>query len=382
MTVPDTRAHDTAVLDPDRITELTGGPAGDARADEALRRLTAALDREARLTPAGRAVTAESLVAALRTRRQAEALAAADPGLRESPPRAPLFVTGPLRSGTTLLHSLLATLPGTRAPKLWELMAPADPAPDAQLVERARRYVNEYYRAAPAFRAIHPLAADEPEECHRLTGTTFADDIYALRHRVPSYAGWLAGQERRWVFEQHRLLLNCLLRRGEHDAVPVLKGPSHLWHLDALGAVYPDARVVRLHRPPATALASVCSLTRVVRGARSDQVDPEEIGAYWFDHLATALDATHPAGEDGVNGLAVLDVRYSDLIADPVAVVAGIAAFAGLDFGAPQTAAIRSRLAERPQHRHGVHTYTLEDFGLERPAVDARFARYTADFGL
>jgi hypothetical protein len=345
----------------------------------ARRRLTDSLEVEARLSTAGARVVRKALDGALRTQQQMAELLAAHPEIERIPVDAPVFITGLLRSGTTVLHNLLAQVPGLRAPQLWELLAAADPAPEPELVRRATDYVEEYYRRAPAFRAIHPLDARQPEECHRLTGVTFTSDIYSLRYRVPSYTAWLAGQDRVPVYRYHRMLLRCILWRRP-AAVPVLKCPSHLWHTRALAAVYPGARLIRLHRDPATALASVCSLTAVVRGARSDEVDPAEIGRYWFDHAATALDRTRPTTIE--HGLPVLDIRYADLVDDPVATVASVCRFLQVPFEEDTRRAVIGVLTGNPREKCGPHRYGLDDFGLDRARVNERFSRYIDEFTL
>ena len=42
----------------------------------------------------------------------------------------------------------------------------------------------------------------------------------------------------------------------------MLKNPSHLFALDALFAVYPDALILQCHRPAETIMASMCSLAQ------------------------------------------------------------------------------------------------------------------------
>lgn len=346
----------------------------------ALRRLTEALETEARLSPAGRASTRRALVGALVTQARLR-----DLPVRDVPP--PTFVTGMFRTGSTLLQNLLAEHPAVRAPRLWELLAPTAPAAteadrDA-LVQAARGYVDGYYAAAPAFRSIHPLDAERPEECHRLTGTTFTCDIYPLRYRVPGYAEWLRRQDLREAYACHRDLLGALLAREPAPDRPhvVLKCPTHLWCLDALAAAHPGARVVRLHRSAAECVPSLCSLTAVVRGARSDAVDPHEIGRYWLRHAEWALAPERL--RDGVPaGLRVLDVTYRSLVADPVAVAGRVCEFAGIAMTGEARRRMRDFLRANPAGRHGAHRYAPADFGLDPADLDRRFAEYHTEFGV
>jgi hypothetical protein len=320
-----------------------------------------------------------ALVGALVTQLRAARRRRLRPAVDAVPVPAPVFVTGLLRTGTTLLQNLLGEHPDVRAPRLWELLAPATeirwPWQRAGLIRAARRYVTEYYTAAPAFRAIHPLDAERPEECHRLTGVTFTAEIYSLRYRVPGYTEWLRQQDFRAAYEYHRTLLRCLLSRRPGSGRVVLKCPSHLWHLDELTAVYPDAAVVRLHRDPEVCVPSVCSLTAVVRAARSSTVDKQEIGAYWLEHAHRGLSAQRPAAR-------ILDLRYQDLIADPVRAANVVCEFAGIPRTARAQARMRRFLDRNPQGKHGTHSYSAAEFGLSPAELRRRFADYRAAFGL
>jgi LPS sulfotransferase NodH len=76
-----------------------------------------------------------------------------------------------------------------------------------------------------------------------------------------------------------------------------------------------------------------------------------------------------------------LDVRFNDLIADPLRVVAQICDYAGLPMTAGATARMKAFLSA---HREtpGKHRYRAEDFGLSTRLLDERFAGYHAEFAL
>jgi hypothetical protein len=363
---------------------LTHAPESDGlRFLSALDRLCRAISDEARFTEAGRRSTRRSLVSALVLQLRLQRLLARHPEIERLPFEGPLVVVGLFRTGTTLLQNLLAQHPDVRVPQLWELMHPVgrdgSAAERARLIRVTQSYVQAYYRAAPDFRAIHYLDAELPEECHRLVGPTFTSDVYPLRYRIPSYVEWLAGQDMRRPYAFHRTLLRCLLRRdpGGHVA---LKCPTHLWHLDALAATYPQGRVVRLHRDPMAAVGSACSLTAVVRSARSDDVDRVEIGRYWTERAVAALAGARRDGD--VHGLPVLDLRYDDLVADPLAAVASVCEFAGLRWTGAAERRVRRFLERNPQCRHGRHRYAPEEFGVSRVELQERLGDYRKEFGL
>jgi hypothetical protein len=349
----------------------------------ALERLCSALTAEARLTEAGRRATRRSLVSALVLQLRLQRLLAEHPEIECLPFDGPLVVVGLFRTGTTLLQNLLAQHPDVRAPKLWELMHPV--GRDSAIAERRRliaatqSYVRACYRTAPSFRAVRYLDAELPDDCHRLIGTTFTSDIYTLRYRIPAYARWLREQDMREPYEFHRTLLRCLLWRepGGHVA---LKCPTHVWHLEDLAATYPQGLLLRLHRDPVTAVASACSLTAVVRSALALDVDRAEIGRYWSERAEAALGAARRS--DSVHGLPVLDLRYDDLVSDPLGTVATVCEFAGIRWTGAAEMRVRRFLGRNLQSRDGVHRYASEEFGLSRVGLEERFGDYKKEFGL
>lgn len=339
--------------------------------------LTAALDREARLNAFGRRGVRAALVASLSTQLQVAAMMRDHPEISQIDVR-PVFITGLPRTGTTFLHHMLAQHPGLRCPRLWELMAPASGEPVSQLVAQCEAYVREYYAAAPAMRAIHPIGARLPDECWRLTRNSFRDPVYPLLFRVPSYARWLREQSMTPAYEFHAAQLRCLLWRSPGHPV-ILKNPMHLWSLQSLGQVYPGARVIRLHRSPAEALPSLCSLTEGSYLARSGHADRAEIGRYWLQEAIGVLAGLR--GGEGPFSIPPLDITFRELNADPLGVAAQVCDYIGV----PLTNQAREHMASfaaAAGDGRGRHRYRAADYGLDERDLRERFGAYLAEFKL
>ncbi|MDG4797021.1 sulfotransferase [Micromonospora sp. WMMD1082] len=360
-------------LDPAAMLAEAGLPADpQAPHQQGLYRLAEALRDEARLHPRGAAAVHAGLVTALRLRAAVHRLHAEVPEVGKVPLRRPIFVTGLLRTGTTLVQNLLTEHPALRAPALWELMLPvSDPgASEHDLADRAQGYVDEYYTVAPLLRSMHFLDARRPDECHRLTGNAFASMVYGMRYRVPSYDRWLDETGMLAAYRDHRRQVQAILwRRPGRDVV--LKCPFHLWHLPDLVRVYPDARIVVLHRDPAVAVVSTCLLCETVRGARSDAVDRHEIGRQWSSAVTTGLrrfardrTALPPTAQ-------LIEAEYTALVRDPIATMRGICDQLGVGLDGPAETAMRRYLAAHPQYSTGAYRYRAEDYGLD----PARLAR-------
>ncbi len=80
----------------------------------------------------------------------------------------------------------------------------------------------------------------------------------------------------------------------------MVKCPEHLFALDAIRAVYPDARLVFVHRDPVKVLLSVAKLTEVLRRPFTRRLDRREIGAQesrrWLDGAQQMIAAGDDAG--------------------------------------------------------------------------------------
>lgn len=350
---------------------------------EALDRLAHALDTEAKLTSDGRKAVRNSLIGALTIQARAAQMRSVEPAIATTPITAPVFITGMLRTGTTLIHNLLAEHPDLRAPRLWELTAPVSSRQGEQanqnLVRDSAAYVAEYNKAAPALASAHFLDALRPDECQRLTGAIFTSMIYELRYDVPSYGHWLYQQDQVDAYAYHRLLLQHILWRQGGGTV-VMKCPFHLWRLGALVETYPDARIIHMHRSPAVTIPSTCSLTEIVRGARSDRIDRPAIGRLWSSRIEDAISELPAVRTGALADTPVLDVSYSRLMADPLAMVGEICDFIGVPLTAAAERAMRDYLAANPQRKHGAHQYKAEDYGLDTVELERRFGDYTTQF--
>jgi hypothetical protein len=164
--------------------------------------------------------------------------------------------------------------------------------------------------------------------------------------------------------------------------VPVLKCPFHIWSLEPLVAAYPDARFIHLHRSPTATVPSTCSLSAVLQGARMRRIDRAEIGRFWLAEVERGLTRLMETSTRRLAANPVLDVRYGDLTADPMAVMSRVCDFLDVPMTDEADRRMRTHLAENPANRHGVHRYTPEEFGLSASDLDARFAEYRHRYDL
>jgi hypothetical protein len=157
----------------------------------------------------------------------------------------------------------------------------------------------------------------------------------------------------------------------------VLKTPSHLDHLPVLGAVFPDATLVQTHRDPVTSVISSASMVAYLHRGYYRHPDPALAGTSMAGFVERAL---RKADRD--RDARVVDVQYDRLVADPVAAVEELYAAIGLTLTGDVRRRMAAWLAGNRQHKHGVHRYAAEDFGLDVAELRRRFEFYYDKYGV
>jgi hypothetical protein len=358
---------------------------GDEAFREGLGRLLWSYDHEAALTTMWRIAARTETLRVLENRLRMEAVHAAHPEITAQPVRAPIFILGLPRTGTSILHELLAQDPANRVPSTWETMWPWPPPEQERgstdpRIARAEAHFARIDRLLPEFKKMHPMGAHLPQECVALLAHDFATVMHHTTHRVPSYQRWLEALDRRPAYRSHRRQLQYLQWRWPAERW-VLKSPEHLWALDALLAVYPDARIVQTHRDPLEVLASLVSLVAYLRGLASERIDPPAIAADWTVRLAAGLEHTMRIRDAaGLGPDRVFDLRLGDFVGDEIAAVRRLYERFGMELTPEAAARMRAFLGANSKDKHGAHRYALADAGLDAAHERARYRAYAERF--
>ena len=297
-----------------------------------------------------------------------------------------IFISGLPRSGTTFLHSLLAEDRANLVPRVWQLIHPYPPGNSGSGADTRPRRVARQLRLfgllAPDFRRMHPIDAGSPQECSEITAHVFASLRFDTTYRIPSYRDWLDKAGHLEAYRFHKRFLQHLQHQIPGDGRWVLKCPDHVFALDAIRAVYPDARFVFVHRDPLAVLLSVARLTETLRRPFTRSIDKAEIGRQDSDRWLAATELMIAAAQEQRFAEPIFHVHYVDLVRDPVDTVAALYKHFG-DTLLPDAAARIGRLVEaKPNGGYGAHGSRLEEYGLDAALERERYARYMAHFGI
>ena len=172
-------------------------------------------------------------------------------------------------------------------------------------------------------------------------------DVRALaletQAHVPTYARWLEQADMTSAYAQHRLALQTLQSRQPTERW-ILKTPNHLWHLDAMLAAYPDARVIWTHRDPGPVVTSLASLANAGQRVLTSRTDPRPTAEEWKRKCAFALRSAMAFDEKAGDGWCQ-HLHYDALIADPVEAVRRLYAAFGEEVGSLHARRMQAFLA-------------------------------------
>ena len=351
---------------------------GDTHYLEGLRVLLESFEKDERLTPFGNKVNRSALRGALVARLLTEAQWKQFPQYAQVPIERPIFVTGLPRTGTTALHRLLCEDPRHQGLEMWLTQMPQPRPPretwqDNPVFAHLQQAFERHHVENPEFMGVHYMSADMVEECWQVLRQTMLSVAYESLAYLPTYSEWLQQQDWTPAYARHKKNLQLI---GLNDVGKrwVLKNPSHLFALDALMAVYPDALVIQMHREPRTIIASSSSLSAQATAGQSEKFLGEVIGRSQLELWARGARAFRESRKN-YDSAQFLDVEYRDFTADPIATVAHVYDAFGIDFPADVRAAVTAVHEEsRSGDRRPSHSYSLADFGLTEAEVDAAFA--------
>ncbi|MFO0846246.1 MAG: sulfotransferase [Gemmataceae bacterium] len=294
-------------------------------------------------------------------------------------PDNPLFILGHWRTGTTLLHELLALDGRMASPTTYQCMAPHHFLLTEDVIPRLFR------RLLPRRRPMDNVAVgfDRPQEDEFALCNLGARSPY-LRWMFPNrpcpwdnYLG-LEGlspeEERRWG-EALTGFVRRLAYRGRRRVV--LKSPPHTARVGQLMKLFPRAQFIHLVRDPYIVFPSTLYTWRRLWTSLGLQVPRfeglEEYVLETFERMYRCFERDrHLLGRDNL-----YEMRYEDLVRDPVGEVRAM--YRGLGLG--DFAPVEPRLRE---YVSGARDYRTNKFQLPqrlRDAIGQRWAGYIDRYG-
>jgi hypothetical protein len=302
----------------------------------------------------------------------------------------PIFVIGFARSGTTLLHALLAEDPEAVAPLAWHSRMPSPPPGAAPVcsgrIAYAQNDVQQWIAFCPAQLPLHPYAdkgAYQLIEDEELMTLDFRNAYPSLMYLVPTLdVRVVMGDDWPGAMRFHREVVQHLMwNSGKHRWVS--KFSTAQQSLETLFDTYPDALCVWAHRP----LSEIYASNVTIRSATYDSINGRPMD--WTNQARERAEQMK-AAVDRLMANALLDdsrimhLPFHELSADPVGTVRRVYQRRGLPWSSAYEQRLKGWLAdpENSVDRYGRYPYSYEPFGLSKQWIKDLFADYSKRFGL
>lgn len=338
------------------------------------------INTHAELSPFGKLVARRVIIDNLVNRIRIDQAFKQSPELEASPIRQPIFIVGLPRTGTTILFNLLALDAQHRSPRTWEVDFPY-PAPDADdyqdnpRIVASQKAIKAFHKLAPAFNAIHPQGANLAEEDQRILAMNFSGCGFQHFFRAPMMQKMQLQEDGLASFAWHKQYLQYLQSNFQKPRW-LLKSPDNALYLKAIFATYPDALIINTHRNPASAIASVASLTDTVRRVFSASTRASDVGQDQLEFWSSTIQRCMRDRVELNREHCFIDVRFGELVTDPMGVIRQIYSKFKLPLAPATELKMQQFLAANARGKHGAHRYTLEQFGLRQQDIDAAFHEY------
>ncbi len=354
---------------------------GDADPDDHWRAhfevLISAIEKEAGLNLLGRLLTRSDLLLYLQNRLQVTNWYKRHPEISDEIITQPLFIVGLPRSGTTILHEVLAQDVQFRYVKKWEALFPCPPPEESSYqsdprIRQGHDLITIQDRISPEWKSMHDVGGELPVECIEFTTSSFLSEMFTASFQIPTYQQYLQAADITETYRWHKRMLKLLQWRFRRPHW-LFKGCNHEPYLPQLLKIYPDARIILTHRDPIKAVASVVSVQGTIFGFRTD--DPFSRNSYdnWLrmDLVAAMLNQRIAWIEDGTLPRGQFaNIRFADFSSRPLEALRTLYRDLGLTLSADTELRMQRYLARKPKGVFGVHSYATGDGHAERPLFD------------
>jgi hypothetical protein len=305
------------------------------------------------------------------------------PEVRDVEVRLVAEICGLPRTGSTLLHRLLAASPQLTSTANWECSYPI-PFPGEVggeiRKEKAQKAMEMALTMAPELANIHTVSWHEPEEDILLLDRTFTDMGFDSFYWVPTYGVWLRSYDQSKAYKELREWLQVLQHQdpSRTGKLWVGKSPHHLTAVDTVLDEFPDTKIVMTHRDPTSAVPSYASMVHTLSSPYTAGLDKHAIGRYWSERFVEAL--TKLKDSHARRPERFVDVPFKQTVTDPLGTAQGVMTQLGLPVGPEDEQAFTDYIARNKEERHGAHSYTAEEYGLTTEQLENDFRFYTEEY--
>ena len=319
------------------------------------------------------------------------------PAYRHQEIKAPVFIVGNFRSGSTLLQRLLARdehftsmnvaeiyiAPTITQRKFWKLIGWVD---RVLFGSRGLKFIQGRDKRWLDTIQMHKVGLFTPDEDEGLLitiwATMFLQFVFPIMDELPPYDRFdeeLPAGQRRQIMGFYRAIIRRHLFYTGGDHIYLAKSPGHTSRIDSLIEYFPDARIIYLARNPMRLVPSAINFFKYIwdymglpDGARRFQAAMFRQIKYWYLYPMQRFRDLPKAR--------YLVLRYNDFVADIMGNIEKIYAWMELSLSDAFHHIVEDVMRTNQAYESD-NVYTLEDLGLTKKMIAEEFHEVFEMFG-
>ena len=340
------------------------------------------LNSQAKLSSEGNYGAEQMFIGALVNRLRHKNLIKMNPEILDETVDIKAVLTGLPRTGSTMLHRMLASAPELTSVKWYEAQnyTPLenedynDPSPRKDI---AKDILNFMLKKIPELMSIHPMDIEQADEEVIILGQLFSSSMLESTYFVPNYANWLTKQNPGKSYSDLIEILQSLQWQdsSRKNKSWILKTPGHLMSLGAVIKYFPMAKIIMTHRDPVSTVPSYCSMESALYKMNTNAISDFEIGNYWLDRLSEWLNNFIEV-RNSIPDDRFIDINYSDLVEAPEKIGAQVLKSIHVNDDILTKEMMENWINANKRENREKHNYKLSDYGLTNESISNKFKDY------
>ena len=340
------------------------------------------LNSQAKLSSEGYYGAEKMITGALINRLRHKNLIKMNPEILDETVDIKAVLTGLPRTGSTMLHRMLASAPELTSVKWYEAQnyTPLenedynDPSPRKDIAKDILKFM---LKKIPELMSIHPMDIEQADEEVIILGQLFSSSMLESTYFVPNYANWLTKQNPGKSYSDLIEILQSLQWQdsSRKNKSWILKTPGHLMSLGAVIKYFPMAKIIMTHRDPVSTVPSYCSMESALYKMNTDAISDFEIGNYWLDRLSEWLNNFIEV-RNSIPDDRFIDINYLDLVEAPEKIGAQVLKSIHVNDDILTKEMMENWINANKRENRQKHNYKLSDYGLTNESISNKFKDY------
>jgi hypothetical protein len=168
-------------------------------------------------------------------------------------------------------------------------------------------------KIGPNIIPMHPMNIFSFEECWHLFLMTFNVYNFDFQLCISNYGKWISNHSINKAYLEYSDILKIIISQRNTNQI-ILKCPEHMMFTDSINKVFPDNKIIWIHRDPVKSITSYTNMIYEINKFYKKSVNKIDISIFVMKRFHEMITKTINSRDK--LGVKIIDVQYSDLISD------------------------------------------------------------------